>query len=169
MPVTVIDRIVPKNNGAFPVVGDEHFLGGFRIVADAAARDAIPSQRRTVGMWVKTRDDLKMWTLVGGTGNANWQEVIFATGETPIATLEPLTVPVDYNDPTAVDPPAGTTFARQTEIDTFLASHGATWGVAQLVCSDPSTEPAQLVTSGALVVSESRKPRPPSVAQREEE
>lgn len=45
----------------------------------------------------------------------------------------------------------------------------ATWGVAQLVCSDPSTELAQLVANGALVVSESRKPRPPSSAQREEE
>jgi hypothetical protein len=79
MPVTVIDRIVPKNNGSFPVVGDEHFLGGFRVVADVAARDAITSQRRTIGMWVKTRNDSKMWTLVGGTGNANWQQVAFSS------------------------------------------------------------------------------------------
>jgi len=80
MPVNVIDRIVPKNNGAFPVVSDEHFLGGFRVVADATARDAIPSQRRTLGMWVSTRSDGKTWTLQGGLLNTDWVEVAFGGG-----------------------------------------------------------------------------------------
>jgi hypothetical protein len=80
MPVTVIDIIKPKNAQPFPIVEDAEFLGGFRTVADHTERDAIPSERRKLGMWVYTRSDGKVWTLVGGLLNANWTEVAFGGG-----------------------------------------------------------------------------------------
>jgi len=80
MPVTVIDIIKPKNAQPFPIVEDAEFLGGFRTVADHTERDAVPSERRKLGMWVYTRSDGKVWTLVGGLLNANWTEVAFGGG-----------------------------------------------------------------------------------------
>lgn len=41
-------------------------------------------------------------------------------------TLEDLVFDVDYNDASAADPPLGTVFQSQHEIDNFLASNGAT-------------------------------------------
>ena len=80
MPVTVIDIIKPKNAQPFPIVEDAEFLGGWRVVADLPARDAIPSERRKLGMWVHTRSDGKVWTLTGGLLNTNWVEVAFGGG-----------------------------------------------------------------------------------------
>jgi hypothetical protein len=120
MPVTVIDRIVPKNAGAFPVVGDEHFLGGFRVVENATARDAITSQRRTLGMWVKTRSDGKIWTLVGGLANSNWQEVSFGGGSGGGVTRYSTEVALK-----AATPTTGTIgFAEDTERFWFFTSFG---------------------------------------------
>lgn len=58
-------------------------------------------------------------TTAGATG---WVEI---PGE-GTRTLEDLTFPVDYNDGTAVDPPAGTVLSSQQAIDDFLAANSAT-------------------------------------------
>ena len=56
---------------------DEMLKGGYRAVANATLRNAIPNASRKVGMWVQTLDDgstwnleadLTTWTLVGGGG-----------------------------------------------------------------------------------------------------
>jgi len=51
---------------------DQFLIGGFRRVADEAARDAIPSLRREVGMFVFVVDTEELWRLAGGLLNANW-------------------------------------------------------------------------------------------------
>lgn len=43
-----------------------------------------------------------------------------------LATRTDMTFSVDYNDGAAVDPPAGTVFRTQQEVDDFLSSEGAT-------------------------------------------
>ena len=60
----------------FAVTDDTYGRGGYRPVADNTARDAITTDRRKVGMLVRT-DDGKFWTLIGGVGNGNWSEILF--------------------------------------------------------------------------------------------
>ena len=47
-------------------------LGGFRAVADATARLALPADRREIGMWVHQIDTDEVWQLQGGILDANW-------------------------------------------------------------------------------------------------
>lgn len=68
--------------GAGPVVDSVNLKGSFRTVADTAARDAIPANFRSAGMWVYTvsgstiyqlGNDLTTWSVVtfgGGAGSA---------------------------------------------------------------------------------------------------
>jgi len=72
MPVEVIDIIVPKNNGDFPVVEDTNLLGGWRVVVDLTARDAIPSLRRKAGMVVYVINPPAEYQLGAGLTNADW-------------------------------------------------------------------------------------------------
>ena len=91
MPITVASNIVPRNSGTFGILEDKYLIGGFRVVADAAARTAIPSGSRRAGMFVymlsdatiyKLGIDLLTWSVVpvkgdkGDTGNTG------ATGAT---------------------------------------------------------------------------------------
>lgn len=43
----------------------------------------------------------------------------------PVVTVSDITIPVDYNDGTAVDPPAGTVFWSQKQVDDFLNDQSA--------------------------------------------
>jgi hypothetical protein len=52
-------------------------------------------------------------------------KIVQAANAAARATAEPLAVTVDYNDGTAVDPPAGTIFTSQQEIDDFLTDNSA--------------------------------------------
>jgi len=63
MSIKVIDTIVPKNSGDFPIVGDEHVKGGAHVVADHATRDAITTAFRKAGMVVITQNDGLAWQL----------------------------------------------------------------------------------------------------------
>ncbi len=70
---------------ALPSVFSEDIRGGHHQVADTYTRDAIFSQRRTIGMLVFViggPDAGKTYRLVGGIANANWTEVIFGGGGT---------------------------------------------------------------------------------------
>lgn len=71
MAVTVIDTIKPKNDGDFPVLEDVDLQGGFRTVADATERDAIPPERRKEGMLVYQLDEEKYYKL---TAVGDWEE-----------------------------------------------------------------------------------------------
>jgi hypothetical protein len=81
--VQITGLIKPLNNGSFPVWEDINGLGGFRCVADIAARNAIPQNFRKVGMVVVVQSDSTPYILIGGTFNFNWQ--VFTGGNaTPI-------------------------------------------------------------------------------------
>lgn len=56
---------------------EEYGQGGYRSVNSISERNAIPANRRKVGMLVNVVGD-KIYQLVGGTSNSNWQE--FVTG-----------------------------------------------------------------------------------------
>jgi len=64
----------------YPTHVDIYGKGGFRAVADTAARDAITADRRVVGMWVKVIDIDKVYTLVGGITNGDWVEQTMGGG-----------------------------------------------------------------------------------------
>ena len=82
MPILLIDEIQPKNAGDFPMVQDVYFKGGFRVVADTTARDAITDQRKTVGMVahvVSDGNDYRWngttWDLIIYSSAVNWGEI----------------------------------------------------------------------------------------------
>lgn len=77
MPIFLIDTIKPKNNGAFPLVEDSDFKGGFRAVANNTARDAIPTAHRTAGMWVWVDGTSTLYKLGAGLTNGDWTAVTF--------------------------------------------------------------------------------------------
>ena len=62
----------------FPVTNPTFGLGGLRNVGSTADRDAIPADRREQGMLVFVENELKYYSLSGGTGNSNWE--IFSSG-----------------------------------------------------------------------------------------
>jgi hypothetical protein len=128
MPIYLIDKIKAKNAGNFPMVDDIDLFGGWRVVADTTARDAIPTEKRAEGMRVKVLSEDKTYELKGGITNSDWEE---AGGGVPsegvvLSTIEDLTYPIDCNDVNAVDAPLGTIFATQAEIDDYLTSQSAT-------------------------------------------
>lgn len=51
---------------------DIYGSGGFMTVANAAARLAIPAERRVIGMSVRQQDTMEVWTLQGGIADVNW-------------------------------------------------------------------------------------------------
>ena len=53
----------------FPVTNPTFGLGGLRNVGSTADRDAIPADRREQGMLVFVENELKYYSLSGGTGN----------------------------------------------------------------------------------------------------
>jgi hypothetical protein len=72
MAIPLTDKIVPL--GDFPIVEDLYVEGGFRSVADEAARDAIPAGLLKEGMLVWARSEASLSQLLSGV----W--VPFATG-----------------------------------------------------------------------------------------
>lgn len=66
MPVLVSSSLIPKNSAKWPVLDDAYLKGGLRVVANAAARDAIYADANAklglkIGMLCVTQDDLKVW------------------------------------------------------------------------------------------------------------
>lgn len=70
----------------YPTHDDLYGKGGYKVVANNTARDAISAGRRKEGMLVRVLDAgggvPKFYTLVGGTTNAHWQEQQLGTVET---------------------------------------------------------------------------------------
>jgi len=66
--------IVPFDTAdTFGTHNEIYGIGGWRSVENIAARDAITTERRVVGMLVKTIDTGLIYTLFGGITNSNWQ------------------------------------------------------------------------------------------------
>lgn len=64
----------------FAVTDEFYNRGGYRSVADLAARDAITPDRRKVGMLVRVTTDGKIYYLNGGLTNADWVELQMGAG-----------------------------------------------------------------------------------------
>lgn len=73
MAVPFIDTLIP--NGPFPITRDLDILGGFRVVANVVARNALDPSMRVEGMLVYTLATQETWRLVGGILDANWAKV----------------------------------------------------------------------------------------------
>lgn len=70
-------------NGTFPLLDDGEQRGGFRIVTDIAARDAIPAERRKQGMLVGVQSDGKLYVL--SSDLTTWVEFVSGgAGGTPV-------------------------------------------------------------------------------------
>lgn len=70
MPIQVASNLIPKNGAKWSIVEDTYVKGGLRVVADAAARDAIFLDGTAVytlkmGMLLVTADDKKLWQYQG--------------------------------------------------------------------------------------------------------
>lgn len=103
--------IAPNDSADTYATHDEQYgRGGFRSVADLTARDAIPADRRKLGMEVKVLADGKKYELIGGTANSNWQEVV--TG----GEVDPAVITQAVNN--AVPPAVNT--ALSTEVPTLV-------------------------------------------------
>ncbi len=63
---------LPGTVTPYPTQDPELELGGYRSVANAATRDAIPANFRSVGMAVTLQDTGVEYKLVGGITNADW-------------------------------------------------------------------------------------------------
>jgi len=74
MPIGLTDLLSPL--GSFPLVEDKDVKGGFRAVANIAARNAIPSTSRKAGMLVWAEAEGSMWQLAGDL--TTWNE--FSSG-----------------------------------------------------------------------------------------
>ncbi len=69
----IIAAIRPQSDtDTFPSVHSNEALGGHHCVADIAARDTIPAERRLEGMICYTQDTMQTYQLVGGIANTNW-------------------------------------------------------------------------------------------------
>lgn len=77
IPGTVVAAKVTTGDtvNVFPVADVNELLGGPKEVADLAARDAIPAERRREGMTAWVIAEQQEYRLIGGTANANWQPV----------------------------------------------------------------------------------------------
>jgi hypothetical protein len=78
--VTVINTLSIQNDAPAPIARMGEVKGGYRAVASVAARDAIPSHLREVGMIVYTIATTEHYRLVGGITNGDWQLVTFGGG-----------------------------------------------------------------------------------------
>lgn len=63
---------------------DTYGQGGWRAVVDIAERDAIPQDRRKIGMAVYVQETDSIYILKEGTSNLNWRSMSGESGTTYI-------------------------------------------------------------------------------------
>lgn len=105
MPINLTLDIVPL--GDFPILDDNYIKGGFQIVADTTARDAISATSRKEGMLVWTQATSVLYQLGPGITNGDW--AVFNAGgggggvTGPGSTIVNSLVIWDSTDGTALD------------------------------------------------------------------
>lgn len=87
MSIPLIDRIVPKNNGAFPVFNATDGYGSFQVRTDHNDRDSIPQLNRKSGMISYTISDGYYWQLGPSLQNTDWQHASFSAGSSVAVDL----------------------------------------------------------------------------------
>lgn len=67
-------QVVPfDSSDTYATHEDTYGKGGWRSVVDINERDAIPQERRKIGMAVYVQESDIIYILKDGTGNANWK------------------------------------------------------------------------------------------------
>ena len=77
VPVTGTIEPTDPSTDTYPVIDPIYGIDGLRCVANAAARDAIPTPRRRLGMFVILQSDLTAWQLNTATNtgtDADWTQ-----------------------------------------------------------------------------------------------
>jgi len=59
MPINLISKIKPKNDGTFPVCEDIDIEGGYQVRTDITDRNTIPALNRKIGMLVYVQSESK--------------------------------------------------------------------------------------------------------------
>lgn len=72
MPLYPTSFFIPPTGVPF-IVEDIYVRGGYRVVADLAARDAMTVAGRKQGMICRVLSENTLYELIGGTGNTFWQ------------------------------------------------------------------------------------------------
>lgn len=76
MSVEIIDTLVPKNNGKFPVVDSNHIAGGYYHVNTISELQLIPEERRKLGMMCYVADEGNIYILErSGWGIATFDSI----------------------------------------------------------------------------------------------
>lgn len=70
MSIGITDLLAPL--GEFPIVEDTNFKGGYQSISDVSARDAIPANKRKIGMQVYTVATAQLWVLYPDITNSSW-------------------------------------------------------------------------------------------------
>jgi len=82
--VVVTGFLGPSDSAdTYAVTDDTYNKGGFRVVADNTARDAITADRRKEGMFVYNVVTNEWYQLIGGITNPDWTLVNFGAGIDP--------------------------------------------------------------------------------------
>lgn len=79
------------------VTDPKYGLGGLRTVTGTDARNNIVMARRQVGMMVYVESENKYYSLVGGTGNGNWAEILVGGGVTGVVSVNGITAGLTGN------------------------------------------------------------------------
>lgn len=101
MPLILSSYLIPANGNSWFLLEDKYVKGGYQVVADTLARDAILSSNRKAGMLVYTQADGKTWRL--NADLLTWAEMVAqalsasvtglatldATGKIPVSQLPP--------------------------------------------------------------------------------
>jgi len=70
MSIGLSDVLAPL--GEFPILEDINLKGGYQVVSDTSARDAIPANKRKIGMQVYTVATAQLWVLYPDLTNSSW-------------------------------------------------------------------------------------------------
>lgn len=73
MPIQIASYLLPKNNGTFFLLDDEFIRGGFKVVADTTARNAMESVRLKEGALVFVVSENKYYKYIEAT--TSWTEI----------------------------------------------------------------------------------------------
>jgi hypothetical protein len=80
MPVNIISKIKPQNNGAFPTYDDIDGYGGYQVRENVTDRNSIPTLNRKAGMLVYLQSDGYFYQLGTGLTNGDWAVANLGSG-----------------------------------------------------------------------------------------
>lgn len=145
MAIVLIDEINPKNAGDFPMVQDVYLKGGYRVVANTTARDAITTQRRSEGMAVYVISNTTLYYL--NADLTNWTAAPFITGVAWGAITGTLSNQTDLQSALDAKQPLDATL-------TALAGLNTTAGVVVQTGTDSFTKRTITGTANQVIVAD---------------